>query len=84
MRIILAIVIFAGGMLALDATAQEASKSKRSAKQSQSHKAKKVSRSKAETACEARARQEDPTGQYASYPCWAREAFARGARIDNQ
>jgi hypothetical protein len=84
MRTLLAIVILAGGMLALDAAAQEASKSKRSAKQSDSHKAKKVGRSKGDNVCEERARHEDPTGQYASYPCWAREAFARGARIDNR
>jgi hypothetical protein len=28
--------------------------------------------------CERRARAEDPTGQFAGYPCWAREAFGRG------
>jgi hypothetical protein len=84
MRTLLAIVILAGGMLALDATAQEAGKPKRSAKQAHSHKANKVSRSKADDVCEERARHEDPTGQYASYPCWAREAFARGARIENR
>jgi hypothetical protein len=27
--------------------------------------------------CERRARAEDPTGVYAGYPCWAREAFGR-------
>jgi hypothetical protein len=25
------------------------------------------------------AQNEDPTGEFASYPCWARESFARGA-----
>jgi hypothetical protein len=84
MRALLAIVILAGGMLALDATAQEASKSKRGAKQSDTYKAKKMRRSKADDVCEERARHEDPTGQFAGHPCWAREAFARGARIDNQ
>jgi hypothetical protein len=28
--------------------------------------------------CEERAQAADPTGQYAGYPCWAREAFGRG------
>jgi hypothetical protein len=27
--------------------------------------------------CEERAQAEDPTGLYAGYPCWAREAFGR-------
>ena len=31
-------------------------------------------------ACEARARHEDPTGRYAGFPCWAREAFGRGTQ----
>ena len=28
----------------------------------------------------ARARHEDPTGVYAGYPCWAREALGRGTQ----
>ena len=28
--------------------------------------------------CEARAQHADPSGQFAGYPCWAREAFSRG------
>ncbi|HEX5958994.1 MAG TPA: hypothetical protein VFY92_10125 [Hyphomicrobiaceae bacterium] len=28
--------------------------------------------------CEERAQNEDPSGQYAGFPCWAREAFGRG------
>jgi hypothetical protein len=28
--------------------------------------------------CEERAFAADPSGQYAGYPCWAREAFGRG------
>jgi hypothetical protein len=28
--------------------------------------------------CEERAQAADPTGLYAGYPCWAREAFGRG------
>jgi hypothetical protein len=82
MRTLLAIVIFAGGMLALDGTADAARKSKRSAKTAHSYKSK-VKRPKADVACAERARHEDPSGQYADFPCWAREAFARGANIDN-
>jgi hypothetical protein len=28
--------------------------------------------------CERRAWAEDPSGQYAGYPCWARQSFGRG------
>jgi hypothetical protein len=75
MRTLLAIVIFAGGIFALNAPADAARKSKRSAKPPQP---------KVDLACEARARHEDPSGDFARYPCWAREAFARGRNIDNR
>jgi hypothetical protein len=29
--------------------------------------------------CEERAQAADPSGQYAGYPCWARETFGRGS-----
>jgi hypothetical protein len=29
--------------------------------------------------CERRAEAEDPAGQYAGYPCWARSTFGRGS-----
>src|SRR5262245_56321124 len=85
MRTLLAIVLFVGGMLALDAAADAAPKSKRSTKPSPSNKAK-VYRPKVDAGvvCAERARHEDPTGQYGNYPCWAREAFARGANINMQ
>jgi hypothetical protein len=83
MRTLLAIVLFAGGMLALDAPADAASKSKRGTKPSHSTKVK-VYRPKADVVCLERAQHEDPTGQYKNYPCWAREAFARGANINMQ
>jgi hypothetical protein len=79
MRTLLAIVIFASGVLALDSPADAARKSKRGAKPAYSHQPKKV-----DLACEERARHEDPTGDFASYPCWAREAFARGRNIDSR
>jgi hypothetical protein len=62
MRPLLAIAIFAAGMLALDATADAdaARKSKRSAKQQHSY------QQKIDWACEERARHEDPSGQFAA------------------
>jgi hypothetical protein len=96
MRTLLALVILAGGMLALEAAADDAVKSKRGAKSAHSDadksrgkgerrkgdRAKSDQERKAQIVCEERARHEDPTGQYAMFPCWAREAFARGANID--
>ena len=76
MRTILAIAIVLGVGIAADATAQadrkRAVKPRDYAAQPRSNKGEKVE-------CE-RARNEDPTGEFASYPCWARETFARGRR----
>ncbi len=100
MRTLLALVILAGGMLAVEAAADDATKSRRGAKSTHSDsdkgqdkdrgkgerrkgdRAKSDEERKAQIACEERARHEDPTGRYAMYPCWAREAFARGANIN--
>ena len=79
MRTLIAMLIFAGGVLALESTADAARKAKRPAKPPPSYQAKKV-----ETACEERARHEDPVGQFAHYPCWAREGFARGQNSNMQ
>jgi hypothetical protein len=35
--------------------------------------------SREQAVCEERAQAADPTGLYAGYPCWAREAFGRGS-----
>jgi hypothetical protein len=75
MRVLVVIVIFIGGLLPLDSMADAARKSKRSTKPPQQ---------KVDLACEARARHEDPSGDFAGYPCWAREALARGRNIDNR
>jgi hypothetical protein len=78
MRALMAIVIFVGGLVSLDSMADAARKSRRSAKPPpQQHQ-------KVDIACEARARHEDPSGDFAGYPCWAREALARGRNIDNR
>jgi len=73
MRTLLAIVIFAAGTFALNSTADAARKSKRSANPPYYY------YPRVESECERRARAEDPAGQYAAYPCWARETFGRGS-----
>ena len=78
MHTLLAMMIFVGGIFALNLPADAAHKSKRSAKPPYAY------QPKVNLACEERARAEDPTGQFASYPCWAREAFARGQNIDRR
>jgi hypothetical protein len=80
MRTLLAIVIFAGGIFALNSPADAARKYKRSAKSPQYYSYYRSGNS----ACEARARHEDPTGVYKGFPCWAREAFGRGTQGGGQ
>jgi hypothetical protein len=78
MRILLALAILAGGIVMLGTPADAARK--RTAKQpyKPSYVAKPRYQSyREEIECE-RARHEDPTGEFASYPCWAREVFGRG------
>jgi len=77
MRTFLAFVIFAGGMLMVNAPADAARKSKRSTERYHYAPSYYVPRREAECA---RARHEDPTGLYAGYPCWAREALGRGTQ----
>jgi hypothetical protein len=81
MRAQLAIVVVLSGVLALNAAAQ--TDHKRTAKpheravQPRSNPKAQVPKEQVECAA---ARHEDPTGHYAGYPCWAREAFARGSQ----
>ena len=65
-----AIVIFVGGIFALNSPADATRKYKRSAQQYYYY-------PRTNSACEQRARAEDPTGLYVAYPCWAREALGR-------
>jgi hypothetical protein len=80
MRTLLAIALFAGGIFALNPPADAARKYKRNAKPPQYS----YSYRSPDWACEMRARAEDPTGVYASFPCWAREAFGRGTQGGGQ
>jgi hypothetical protein len=76
MRALLAFVILVGGMLTLSPADADSAR-KRSAKPDDAAPSRYLSRQAVE--CE-RARHEDPSGVYARYPCWAREAFSRGTQ----
>jgi hypothetical protein len=76
MRALLTFAILVGGMLTLSPPDADAAR-KRSAKPDHAAQSRYLSRQAVE--CE-RARHEDPTGLYASHPCWAREAFGRGTQ----
>jgi len=74
MRTLLAIAMIMAGASALDA-APRGAKAKRhyhSAPYPYAY------APRGESECQRRARAEDPTGQFAGYPCWARETFGRG------
>ena len=79
MRTLLAIALLAVGIVALHTPADSADAVKKTGAKARSHSATAQPRiySREEVECE-RAQHEDPTGLYAGYPCWAREAFGRG------
>jgi hypothetical protein len=82
MRTLIATAILLSGAVAMTSTADAARKSKRGPAKSYYYvppgygQSARYQRESVE--CE-RARNEDPAGQYAGYPCWAREIFARGS-----
>ncbi len=82
MRTFLAIVIFAGGIFALDSFAltSPADAARKYAARKDNAKSQRKRFYRRYSVCEERARHEDPTGVYASYPCWAREALSRGTQ----
>ena len=80
MRTLLAIAIFLGGIFAVNNTSADAArKAKRSAQPPYYYRAPPPYYSRERLVCEERARNEDPAGRYAGYPCWARESFGRGS-----
>jgi hypothetical protein len=81
-RTLLAIAILAGAVLAPHTPADSADAKKRSVKPRDHTRSTRVY-SREEVECE-RARHEDPTGLYADYPCWAREALAKGKNQNEQ
>jgi len=77
MRTLLALAIFAGGIVAVGSPADAAKTYKRSAERYYYY-APRYSREEVE--CE-RARHADPSGVYRGYPCWAQEALSpKGGR----
>jgi hypothetical protein len=81
MRTPLAIVILVGSTVALAATASADRTNQRNAKAPQySDTPRGQYYASPRAVCEERARAEDPTGLYAGFPCWAREAFGRGSQ----
>jgi hypothetical protein len=67
------------GVLALNTTAEAAQKSRRTTGPMYYYTAPAPPPYARERAvCEERAQAADPTGLFAGYPCWAREAFSRG------
>jgi hypothetical protein len=83
MRQPLAVVILAGSAFVLAAAAAADRPYQRNGKPgpyADGARAQYYSSPRAEQVCQERARAEDPTGAYAGFPCWAREAFGRGTQ----
>jgi hypothetical protein len=83
MRILMALAICACGLFALEAALAADDVSPRDktavAKKKQRTAGRHLSQ-RERVECQ-RARMEDPAGEFARFPCWAREAFARGRRL---
>jgi hypothetical protein len=83
MRTFLAIVVLAGGLFTLDSFALTSPADAARKYYARKYKAKAQPKSysyRQYSVCHERARHEDPTGVYAGYPCWAREALGRGTQ----
>jgi hypothetical protein len=72
-----AISVSVSGLFALSASADAPRKYKRDPRPPYDYAYQHPS---AQAVCEERARGEDPTGAFAGFPCWAREAFGRGSQ----
>ena len=79
MRALLAVLIFVSGLLATSPTAEAARKSKRATEPRYYHPVQPRPDLREQLLCEERAQNEDPSGQFKGYPCWAREIFGRGS-----
>ena len=79
MRALLAVLIFVSGLFVAESTADAARRSKRSA-QPPYYFVPPSSNLRKQSLCDERARNADPAGRYAGYPCWAREVFSRQPR----
>jgi hypothetical protein len=74
MRTLLAIAMLAGGIVALDTSADSAEPAKKRSMKSRPYAAEARPRTREAVECE-RAQHEDPSGSLAGYPCWAREVL---------
>jgi hypothetical protein len=96
MRTLFAIALLAGGIVVLlasadpadaakktNATASAKKKSVKPRTQTTSNGQPRAAYAREEVECE-RARNEDPSGLYAGYPCWAREAMGSGKGSDRE
>jgi hypothetical protein len=79
MRALLAVLIFVSGLLAVSSTVEAARKSKRATEPRYYHPVPPRRDLREQLLCEERAQNEDPSGQFKGYPCWAREIFGRGS-----
>jgi hypothetical protein len=79
MRALLAVLIFINGLLAASSAVEAARKSKRATEPRYYHPVQPRAGSREQLLCEERAQNEDPSGQFKGYPCWAREIFGRGS-----
>jgi len=86
MRILMALAICASCLLALEAASAADDVAPREktavAKKKQQRAARRHLSERERVECQ-RARTEDPAGEFAQFPCWAREAFARGRRLND-
>lgn len=78
MRTLIAVLLFVGAASASSSSADAARKSMRSGYFPYAAPSYKTRR--AQAACQARARADDPNGLFAGFPCWARSAFGQGRR----
>jgi hypothetical protein len=76
MRTLLSLAIVMGGVFALNSAANADRYDKRGAKAPVYG----YPYPGGNAVCEANAKHEDPSGVYAGYPCWAREAFGKGTQ----
>jgi hypothetical protein len=79
MRALLAVLIFISGLFAANSSADAARRSKRIMEPRYYQPVQPRPDARERLLCEERARNEDPSGQFKGYPCWAREIFGRGS-----
>jgi hypothetical protein len=79
MRALLAALTIVGGLFVANSTADAARRSKHATEPRYYQPVQPRSDVRERLLCEERAQNEDPSGQFKGYPCWAREIFGRGS-----